>query len=81
MTEHQISMFEIIEDLDPVPELWECMKTCKHADEYVDLFPGTNIKRCNYGLFQHGIGTSGKDLVSKFINDVWHCWCIYYERT
>ena len=81
MVGHQISMFEMIEDLDPVPELWECMKTCRHADEYTDLFPDTNIKRCNYGFYQPGIGTSGKDIVQKVINNTWHAWCIFYDRS
>ena len=66
----QLSIFSLYPKAVPTPELWECMKTCKHCGEHMTVFPGTDIPRCNYGPFQPGIGTSGTDLYSKVINNI-----------
>lgn len=60
------------------PEMWECMKTCAHAGEITDHFPGTNRVRCLYGISKDRC--SGNDMFSKLIDNRWYCWCKYYEE-
>lgn len=76
----QMSIFEAFPKAirqEDIPELWECMKTCARANIYTDTFPNTNEKRCLYGL--HMEGTSGKHMITKIKNNVWHAWCKYYK--
>ena len=80
MTE-QLRMTDIVPGMIPPPLLWDCMKTCKHAHEspHNDHFPGTTIERCNYGSDQ-AEGRNGRYMESKIINNIWYCWCKYYEE-
>ena len=74
--EGQKSIFDY--GTDP-PELWECMRTCKHAGEITGTFP-TGEKRCEYGEYQDGNGTSGNDHYQKVDSrSVVHFYCKYYE--
>ena len=75
----QVTIFELYPKAVPVPALWECMKTCKNCGIYMSHFPGTDKPRCDYGINQPGIGTSGKDLYSKLIDNCWHIYCKFYE--
>lgn len=78
MTE-QLSIFDTFPEAirqEDVPEMWECMKTCARANIYTDLFPISGGKRCLYGLQMDG--TSGKHMITKIKDNVWHCWCKYY---
>lgn len=72
----QMSIYDF--GTDP-PEVWDCMKTCKHANEYTDTFPASNKKRCRYGAFQPGIGTTGNDWYEKVVDDLCHFYCKFYE--
>lgn len=77
---YQISMYDVCPELIPHPPLWECMATCKHAGEHTDHFPGRpDLVRCVYGLFQPGIGDSGKDLYEKVENNIVSIYCVFYE--
>ncbi len=76
MTE-QLRITDIVPDIIPPPEMWSCMKTCRHMGEEMSHFPGTNMPRCDYGFNcdkLHG------GQVSKVIDNVWHTWCRYYEE-
>jgi len=78
MCERQLRITDIVPDAIPPPEVWDCMKTCRHADEITDCFPGTKRKRCLYGIMH--AGTGGKDWYSKVIDNIWHTWCRFYEE-
>lgn len=74
----QLSILDIAPDILPVPVVWDCMQTCAHMGEYVGHFPGhPELPRCEYGIMQPGIGTSGKDWteveVGRFV-------CRFYKR-
>ena len=73
----QISFFEIIQ-----PEWQECFKSCKHFDSHPDfmpdLFPSTNIKRCQY--CDHQYGSSGKQFRIEVENNKCHMYCVHYEE-
>lgn len=73
----QISILDLEPDIMPKPELWECMKSCVHVGEIMDHFPGTDKPRCLYGIMK--ADTGGKDIIGKVIDNIWHCWCKYYE--
>ena len=70
-------MFELVPEAEPTPELWDCMKTCKHALEYPGKF-WNGEPRCDYGLAK--CGTSGKNVRQEVWNNTVHFWCVYYER-
>ena len=76
----QVSLFDLPE-LTETPQLWECMKTCKHAGgPWDDHFPGKpNMPRCNYPSCGAGI-TNGKWIKQKTVNNLVHFWCVCYER-
>lgn len=80
----QMSFLDIAEkeDIDKLtPEMWSCMKTCANfTDEFPDGEKDTFLDdspRCTYGLLN--CGTSGKDMRSKVINNMWHVWCKFYK--
>lgn len=77
MIGEQMRITDIAPGIIPPPEMWRCMKSCRHCGEEMSLFPGTNTPRCDYGFNRdqkHG------GMVSKLINNVWHTWCKYYEE-
>lgn len=84
----QLSLSDISNDKNDfyalTPECWDCYKTCVH---FTNTFPDgskdyfispPNAPRCCYARM-NGYGTSGKDIVNKVINNVWHSWCVLYE--
>lgn len=73
----QMSIY-YFEKIDP-PPVWDCMKTCKHAGEHWDTFPASNKRRCRYGAFQPGIGTSGLDWYERVKDNISTFYCIFYE--
>lgn len=80
----QMSFLDIAEkeDIDKLtPEMWSCMKTCAN---FTNTFPDGSkdtffdgSPRCIYGLLK--CGTSGKQIRSKVINNLWHVWCKFYK--
>ena len=76
--EQQLRITDIMPDLIPPPEVWDCMKSCRHAREFVGHFPGSARERCEYGIMQDGV--SGNDMYQKTINNIVHIWCKYYEE-
>ena len=60
------------------PQMWACMKTCRHMGKYVDHFPTGGV-RCMYGV--HMDGTSGRDMFSETdAKGLVHFFCRYYEE-
>ena len=77
MIAQQLRITDIVPDVIPPPEMWRCMKTCRHCGEEMSHFPGTNIPRCDYGYNRdhlHG------GMYEKIIDNVVHFWCKYYEE-
>lgn len=85
----QLSLLDVSKDKNDfyalTPECWECYKTCTHfTNTFPDgskdyfLYPRRS-PRCCYHLLIKGYGTSGKDIKSKVIDNVWHSWCVLYE--
>lgn len=72
----QTSIYDFLK-MDP-PQVWDCMKTCRHADEHVGQFP-LGGKLCEYGQHQPGIGTSGLDLYERIKDNVVTFYCKFYE--
>ena len=69
MTE-QLSMYDVI---TPVPEMWDCIKTCKRSGEKVDHPP-----------WWHGEGRcllpGNKDIESPVFDNKCFVYCKLYER-
>lgn len=74
----QMSIYDLCPDMRPVPELWDCMKTCKNCGIYMDHFPNGG-DRCRYG--DHLVGTSGKDTYDVVENNIVKMYCRFYERS
>ena len=76
----QLTLFDIYPELAPVPEMWQCMKTCANCGKYMDWFPiRRHGKRCMYGI--HMDGTSGNDMYERTDkNGQVHIFCKYYKR-
>ena len=85
----QLSFLDVSKDKKDwyalTPEYPKCYKTCAH---FTNTFPDGSkdyylsprrAPRCCYHLLIKGYGTSGKDLKSKVINNIWHSWCVLYE--
>jgi hypothetical protein len=71
----QISIYDIDPDVEPVPELWECRKTCAKFGlkvDYPEWWHGE--ARCLYGMTQkNGIEQTVRDNTA-------HLYCRFYER-
>ena len=75
----QVSLFDLPGLYEP-PELWDCMATCIHAGgPWDDHFPGSDKRRCRYPDQIPGM-SNGRNMISKTIDNRWHCWCRLYER-
>ena len=81
----QLSLLDIVKetkDKDTLtPEWVDCFKSCKNftntfSDGSKDTFYDGS-PRCIYGMKM--CGTSGKDLKSKSIDNMWHTWCKFYK--
>lgn len=72
----QLSILDIAPDILPVPEMWDCMRTCAHMGTYVGHFPGhPEMPRCEYPIMMEG--TSGRHMIEIRIG---HFVCSYYKR-
>ena len=66
----QLSIFDWeIESVAPVPQLWECRKTCTRFGELVD-YPSWWFGEARCRLV---------DIRSKVINNTYVAWCENYE--
>lgn len=70
----QMTIFDFQGNVTLAPEMWDCMKSCEHAGENMDKFPGTNVDRCLYGIFLGNDMISEQDAKGKV-----HFWCRYYK--